>query len=102
MIPACFHTGTPAGFEGFLHFTSSTTSGSACLMRVRTRESASPRQSPSSPILASISSDGASMFCGARFFATSLSYHIDPRGTRRLASPLLYGGRLAPHELVGE
>src|SRR6476620_5310952 len=30
MMPACSHTGTP------LHFHSSTTSGSACLMRVRT------------------------------------------------------------------
>src|SRR6187399_2255827 len=36
MIPACDHTGTP------LHFHSSTTSGSACLMSVRTRASASP------------------------------------------------------------
>src|SRR6266480_6828916 len=31
IIPACDHTGTP------LHFHSSTTSGSACLMRIRTR-----------------------------------------------------------------
>ena len=30
MIPACDHTGTP------LHFHSSTTSGSACWMRIRT------------------------------------------------------------------
>src|SRR5262245_4676909 len=49
MIPACDHTGTP------LHFHSSTTSGSARLMRIRTRASVSPRQSPSSLILASIS-----------------------------------------------
>src|SRR5437773_8297703 len=27
IIPACDHTGTPAGLEGFLHFNSSTTSG---------------------------------------------------------------------------
>src|SRR5499426_305692 len=52
MIPACDHTGTP------LHFHSSTTSGSACLIRVRTRASVSPRQSLSSLILASISRDG--------------------------------------------
>src|SRR3546814_8966857 len=38
MMPACDHTGTP------LHFHSSTTSGSACLMRIRTRASVSPRQ----------------------------------------------------------
>jgi len=31
MIPACDHTGTPnIEFDGFLHFLSSTTSGSAC------------------------------------------------------------------------
>ena len=50
--PACDHTGTP------LHFHSSTTSGSACLMRLRRRASISPRQSPSSLILASISCEG--------------------------------------------
>src|SRR5262249_47983461 len=44
----------------FLHFTSSTTSGSACLMRTRMRASVSPRQSPSSLILASISREGDS------------------------------------------
>jgi hypothetical protein len=36
----------------------STTSGSACLTRSRTRASVSPRQSPSSAILASISWEG--------------------------------------------
>src|SRR5262244_4530574 len=50
--PSCDHTGTP------LHFHSSTTSGSACLIRVRSRESVLPRQSPSSLILASIRSEG--------------------------------------------
>ena len=61
MIPSCSHTGTPSiAFDGFLHFTSSTTSGSACLMRLRTRASVSPRQSPSSLILASISREGES------------------------------------------
>src|SRR6266516_4828677 len=74
MIPACDHTGVP------LHFHSSTTSGSACLMTVRSRESVSPRQSPSSLILASINSDGDPGFCGALFFTTSLSYHIDCQG----------------------
>src|SRR5712672_302006 len=52
MIPACDHTGTP------LHFHSSTTSGSACLMRLRIRASVSPRQSLSSLILTSISREG--------------------------------------------
>src|SRR5205807_2193956 len=54
IIPACDHTGTP------LHFHSSTTSGSACLMRIRTRASVSPRQSLSALILASISREGES------------------------------------------
>src|SRR5882757_7775186 len=54
MMPACDHTGTP------LHFHSSTTSGSACLMSIRTRASVSPRQSLSSLILPSISCEGAS------------------------------------------
>src|SRR5215510_487884 len=56
MMPACSHTGTP------LHFHSSTTSGSACLMRLRTRASVSPRQSPSSLILVSISREGVPSF----------------------------------------
>src|SRR5258706_3635997 len=49
IIPACDHTGTP------LHFHSSSTSGQACWMRIRTRASISPRQSLSCLILASIS-----------------------------------------------
>src|SRR6185312_16770218 len=74
MIPPCSHTGTPSiAFDGFRHFTSSTTSGSASLMRRRTRPSASPRQSPSFLILASISRAGESpdfafAFCAPRFF----------------------------------
>ena len=59
MIPACDHSGTPnIEFDGFLHFTSSTTSGSACLMSFRTRSSVSPRQSPSALICASIRREG--------------------------------------------
>src|SRR6266581_684654 len=53
-IPSCSHTGTP------LHFHSSITSGSVCLMRVRTRASVLPRQSPSSLILVSICCEGES------------------------------------------
>src|SRR3954469_24698227 len=56
IIPAWDHTGTP------LHFHSSTTSGSACLMRIRSRASVSPRQSLSSFILASISWEECSPF----------------------------------------
>src|SRR6478736_8248995 len=54
MMPACSHTGTP------LHFHSSTTSGSACLMSIRTRASVSPRQSLNSLILPSMSCEGES------------------------------------------
>src|SRR5215813_4083432 len=61
MMPSCSHTGTPSlEFDGFLHFTSSTTSGSASLISARTRASVSPRQSPSAAILASISREGES------------------------------------------
>src|SRR5262249_18270390 len=52
MIPSCDHTGVP------IHFHSSTTSGSASLMSLRILLKVSPRQSPSSTILLSISSDG--------------------------------------------
>src|SRR4029077_243946 len=51
MIPSCDHTGVP------IHFHSSTTSGSASLMSLRILLKVSPRQSPSSAILLSISSD---------------------------------------------
>src|SRR5262247_4352164 len=50
--PSCDHTGTPR------HFHSSPTSGSACLINVRSRESILPRQSPSSSIRSSIIRDG--------------------------------------------
>src|SRR6202051_4909993 len=53
IIPPCDHTGTP------LHFHSSSTSGSACLMRIRTRASVSPPQSLHSLLLASIRREGA-------------------------------------------
>src|SRR4051812_21575257 len=62
IIPACDHTGTP------LHFHSSTASGSACLMSMRTLASVSPRQSPSSSMRASISREGELLFCVALFF----------------------------------
>src|SRR5687767_13796167 len=60
--PSCDHTGTP------LHFHSSTTSGSACLMRARTWASILPLQSSSSLILASIRREGDSPFVVALFF----------------------------------
>ena len=70
MIPSCDHVGTPRGFDDFFHLHSSTTSGSACLIKTRKRPSSSPRQSVSSRILASTSleadwRDADSVFCGA-------------------------------------
>src|SRR2546423_1208705 len=56
MIPSWDQTGT-------LHFHSSTTWGSACLINVRSRESVLPRQSPSSLICSSIIRDGYLPFC---------------------------------------
>src|ERR1700722_20936239 len=55
-IPPCDQTGTPR------HFHSSTTSGSASLMRARTCASVTPRQSSSSLILASIRREGDASF----------------------------------------
>src|SRR3954451_14586615 len=52
IMPSRYQTGTPR------HFHSSTTSGTACLMSSRTLASVSPRQSPSSWILASMRRDG--------------------------------------------
>src|SRR5688572_16193429 len=83
MMPSCSHTGTPSGFDGFLHFTSSTTLGSAALMRLRSRASVSPRQSPSAAILSSIRREGeatpfvffAPLF--ALFMVVSLSFWGD-------------------------
>src|SRR4029434_9644827 len=64
--PSWDHTGTP------LHFHSSTTSGSACLINVRSRESILPRQSPSSLILSSIIRDGDSHFWDPLFRSSCL------------------------------
>src|SRR5881296_2860678 len=59
--PLCDQTGVS-------HFHSSATSGSASLIRARSRESISPLQSPKSSILASISSDGDSALFDRLFF----------------------------------
>src|SRR4030095_9048740 len=59
--PPWDQTGVP-GEDAFFHFHSSTISGSACLMRARTRESILPLQSSSSLIRASICSEGDFIF----------------------------------------
>src|SRR5437868_3542740 len=65
MMPSCDHTGVP------IHFHSSTTSGSACLISSRILRSVSPRQSPSSAILFEMSCEGFSGVGG--FFKAALS-----------------------------
>src|SRR6476661_463171 len=70
MMPPCDHTGTPR------HFHSSTTSGSAALIRARSRASVLPRQSPSSAILASINSDGDSSLEPLFFMSSPRSCHL--------------------------
>src|ERR1700728_3851964 len=90
MMPECSHTGTPR------HFHSSTTSGQASMMRLRTRASVSPRQSLSSLILASISREGESPPFGSfapvlLFFMVAVAFFVvaslfrDSRTVRRLA-----------------
>src|SRR5664280_268298 len=59
-MPSCDQTGTPSGFEGFLHFCSSTAPGSACLINWRIWESVAPRQSSSW--------EGSSPFSESLFF----------------------------------
>src|SRR5579859_210831 len=60
MMPPCDQTGTP-GDVGFTHFHSSTISGSASWMILRTFASICPRQSLSSWILASNTAEAASV-----------------------------------------
>src|SRR5262245_14775927 len=70
-MPPWDHTGTP------LHFHSSTTSGSACLISVRSFEGICPRQSSSSLILSSINREGDLPFGAAGFvmlLATLLTF----------------------------
>src|SRR5579884_3203433 len=64
-IPSCDHTGTPIGLLGFLHFTSSTAAGSACLIDSRSCDSVVLRQSAWDLIMASICSDAGPSFGGS-------------------------------------
>src|SRR5436190_24368604 len=73
MMPSCDQIGVP------IHFHSSTTSGSACLMSLRILPRVSPRQSPSSSILFEMSSDADWPRLAPDFFTLS----SDMGGTRR-------------------
>src|SRR6478752_7484173 len=70
MIPSCDHTGVP------IHFHSSTTSGSASLMSLRILLNVSPRQSPSSAILWSISLDADLPSVEPDFFMASAALRL--------------------------
>src|SRR6185436_7222477 len=89
--PSCDHTGTP------LHFHSSTTSGSACLINARSRESILPRQSPSSLILSSISRDGDFSFEGALFILRITSGITGLRQMGITAHVLILAGAATNH-----
>src|SRR5207248_5026805 len=65
MMPSCDQTGVP------IHFHSSTTSGSACLMSVRILPRVFPRQSPSSVILFEMSSAADWPWLAPDFFMVS-------------------------------
>src|SRR5256714_5135179 len=65
MMPSCDHIGVP------IHFHSSTTPESASLMSLRILLKVCPRQSPSSAILLSISSDADSRAVETGFFTLS-------------------------------
>src|SRR5262245_21902448 len=78
MMPSCDHTGVP-GFAAFTHFHSSTTSGSASLMSLRILLKVLPRQSPSSAILLSISTDADWLSVESDFFIScSQNFHVHP------------------------
>src|SRR5438876_8933381 len=96
--PLCDQTGVP------LHFHSSATSGTASLIRARSRESISPLQSPSCSILASISSDGDSaLFDGFLFMSPASVARLDhlPAVSRRVAEAGVHGA-VAVHGLLRE
>src|SRR5437763_10374278 len=97
--PLCDQTGVP------LHFHSSATSGSASLIRARSRESISPLQSPSSSILASMSSDGDSALFDGLFFMSPLASaaRLDhfPTVSRRVAEAGVHGA-VAIHGVLRE
>src|SRR5436190_21174102 len=66
-MPSCDQTGTPAGFVALAHFRSSIASGSACLINVRIRERAEPRQSRGSVDPAPVRCEEGSGFCDLLF-----------------------------------
>src|SRR5258705_10109099 len=72
MMPSCDQTGVP------IHFHSSSTFGSTCLMSLRILLRVFPRQSPSSAILFEMSSDAGWPWLAPDFFM------FFPKSSRRL------------------
>src|ERR1017187_6006238 len=72
MPPSWDHVGVPASLLAFIHFDSSTTSGSASLMRARILASVSPLQSPNLAILSLIGLEAA--LAGCLWLDSSSSY----------------------------
>src|SRR5450631_489423 len=90
MMPSCDQTGVP------IHFHSSTTSGSACLMSLRILPSVFPRQSASSAILFEMSSDADSLWPAPDFFILS-SLRCSGKGRRYcLAGQAAYAAHSNP------
>src|SRR5207248_4039326 len=79
MMPSCAQIGVP------IHFHSSSTSGSASLMRLRILLKVSPRQSPSSAIRLSIGSDATFSSLGRDL----LQHGVDARARRRCRRPTI-------------
>src|SRR2546428_3490837 len=80
MMPSCDQIGVP------IHFHSSTTSGSASLMSLRTLLRVSPRQSPSSAILFEMSSDADWPWLAPDFFMFS-PFHFGGGSENRTPRP---------------
>src|SRR5262245_52223606 len=95
MMPPCDQTGTP-GLVGFTHFHSSTTSGSASLMRLRMRLSVFPRQSPRSAIRCEMRSGAGLSFFALGFFMCSLRKLFGVLGIQPL--PAFEFQRVAGHD----
>src|SRR5256885_16850392 len=86
MMPSCDQTGVP------IHFHSSTTSGSACLISVRILLRVSPRQSPRSAIRFEMSSEAGWPRLAPDFFILSSYDDVLSRDDGKQCRPRPHGG----------
>src|SRR5438874_7247762 len=86
MMPSCDQTGVP------IHFHSSTTAGSACLISVRILLRVSPRQSPRSAILFEMSSEAGWPRLAPDFFILSSYDDVLSRDDGKQCGPGPHGG----------